>query len=331
MHAPHPETEEFVSRLMRWADSQAGSRTRQRALSRLTASLLRPLAIGIFGEAGAGKSTLLNALLGQAVLPPGGFSGVRPFVRAKYGEQDSVYSIRTDGSRHRLSSKAFQQAMAGNSAFANASPKVIYRAREPAYSISNSMSTTGAIDFIEVRSPIPLLRSMEPIEFPASYTPFALRSALLRKLTRIDIALWVTPAWQAWKRSEFQKWQLWRPAPKELSLIIATHKEGLSGLNDQVRLMARLRKECNPYFADGFLISAKQALDVRAQASEAPWPALLQTGLPELESALGQLVSIVRQARLVRATTIFQRIKDNNYLTHGESLAKESQAEPAPA
>ncbi len=306
MRLDHPQTSEFIEMAsLRERSWPHYTRVQRRALVRLAAILARPLTIGVAGEAGTGKSALLNALLGAAIIPVGGLGRVRPVFRARYGGEYAAYSIKEDGSRQQLTSKDFERASAGQAAFAGRHPMVIYDARGVTpRAVANP--ATG-VSLVEVYSPAPLLKQVEFVELPVPFGAAPVLSPATRRFARADIVIWTTPAHQAWKRSELLAWQDLCLAPPDRSILAATLKDGLAAAQDQERLSSRLTRDTETIFAACHLVSAQQALDglaKRAGAAE-----LQNSGLPQLENTIQQLVLAVRQARLTRARSILERIE----------------------
>lgn len=307
MELDHPQTWEFIRQAgLRGQAWTHYTRVQKRALARLAAMLSRPLTVAIAGEAGSGKSTLLNALLGTAIIPAGGVGRVRPVFRARYGEEYAAFSIKADGSRHRLTSKAFELASAGQEAFAGHHSKVIYCARSNPV-LPAEANTAASATLIEVHSPVPLLRDVEFIELAASFDAASLLNPNTRHFARADMAIWATPAHQAWKRSELLAWQDLRLASPDRSIIVATQKDGLAAIQDHERLFSRLTRDTAAIFKACYLVSAKQALDASARPAEAA--ALQNSGLPQLKNAIQELVLTARTARLARACAIAERIE----------------------
>ncbi len=311
MFVDHPPTRNFIRSLAEIEKSQIYSASQRRAILRLAVALSRPLTLGILGEAGVGKSTLMNFLVGERIVPPGGLGRLRPIIRVRHGEEHAAFSIKPDRSRHRLTSKAFDQASAGQPAFTGDHSKVIYRSRELQISARENQAK-HAIHCVELHSPAVILKHLEFIEFPAAFNSSALEHAKWRIFRRLDIALWATPASQALKRSELQNWLELRLAPKESSIIVATQIDGLAGLRDKEKLMTRIAKEGGDYFSRKVLVSAKQAMDIQMKEQSPASAALFETGLPSLQSVIEELVSVIRRTRLDRAFATFNRLKSES-------------------
>ncbi len=305
MHLSHPDTWRFIADAVQRAhDAAIYTRAQKRAILRLASILARPLTIGIAGEGGTGKSTLLNALLGSAIIPAGGLGRLRPVFHARYGREHAAFAIRADGSRNRLTTKGFEQASAGRAAFPEDRSKVIYKAGEPR-GAQPAINSGAEVAVLEVQSPVQALREVEFLELPAGHA--LMRHFKLGRLKKLDIALWATPAYQAWKRSESLAWQDLGLAPRQRSILVATQKDSIAGVQDRERLLARIERDTAPLFRACVLVSAKDAFKPSSQPADPV--SLSDSGMPQLERAIEELVVSIRQARLGQASSILERIE----------------------
>jgi Dynamin family len=281
--------------------------SRLRARERLDAILARPLTISILGEARSGKTTLLNALLGVQIIPSAEVGLVRPIFHVRYGEKVETYSVRADGSRQILTSKAFEQIAAGQSPFSEEDRKVIYRARDTQPS---PLAAWPVVDtkVTEICFPLEILRDVEFIEMPASLD--VLENPYLRSLARADIAIWTTTAYQAWKSSELTAWKDFRLVRRDRSFLVATQIDALAIQQDRQRLISRIDRETEGLFTARFLVSAKQVVEAIGKPEYA---AILESsGIVPLGRAIWELLLARRSERLERSSRILERISRRN-------------------
>lgn len=313
MKLDHEDTSLFVEMLARLR-SEAGSgdsgEARGRAFERLARLLDRPLRLGLFGEAGSGKSSLLNVLLRGRIFPAGVLGRIRPLTFVRYGDPAAAFSIAPDGSRRRLTSRAFEQATEGRPSIVAEDPKVIYRARDKNSAAGRDPrgGLGEQLDFLEVRLPLPVLRHLEILEVPGNFRAALPGDLAYERSSRVDLAVWTTPAMQAWKRSEYSVWHRMRPMAPDRSVLVVTHKEALQSAEEARRLTNRLEQEAGPCFMRCVFVSAKEASELLAHPGNVPDSAWRATGIAQLESALEALAMQIRKQRLDKVRRILERL-----------------------
>lgn len=160
-----------------------------------------------------------------------------------------------------------------------------------------------------------LLRSFELVDTPGTsnaMSPYNALDQLPRIATHVDIALWCTPAPQAWKDSERR---FWLALPKRLrasSLLIVTHIDRIRHDRDLERILERLRRETAGYFRDVVMISAvadhaaaSGGTPLSAESRETMIDAL---GAGALWSRLGDSVSALAANRRNSAERVLARV-----------------------
>ncbi len=187
--------------------------------------------VAVVGEFNSGKSSLANVLLGGAVLPTG-YRVRSPFpVLINYAAKPSLAFELLD--RRRIATEW--------EGVATASAQNVRRLR--------------------LGLPIDQLKAFRLIDTPGGATgDDALDERAFNACRRADVAVWCTPAVQAWKGSERLAWLA---LPKRLrlrSILAVTYKDAIASASDIDRLGARLRAEAGPYFSRIVMIACADAL-----------------------------------------------------------------------
>ncbi len=245
-------------------------RSAVRATSRLYGAVARPIRIAVMGEENSGKSLLINYLLKHQVLPSGAFAGENTQLLIRYAPEASVHAVSADGSRNRLTSKAFGRLVKADPGNPSSNGGVIYDATRPVRNASQALIAAGLsggdpreqrapLRLIEVGMPLAFLRRVEIIEvrsFPGG--PASVPSA--RAFRQVDLAIWCTLATQAWKETEVVAWKRIPPGHRKLALMLVTYKDAIRRAADETRIAARLRQATSGLFDDVILLSVNQAL-----------------------------------------------------------------------
>ncbi|MFM1815214.1 MAG: hypothetical protein RLZ98_1909 [Pseudomonadota bacterium] len=247
-------------------------------VGRMGRRLARPPRLLLLGEFNSGKTTLANALLGARVLPTSLLSNTSVPILAKFGEQASLYARASDGSRQ----------------------PVVW-------------DGLGEFDFahtqmLQVELPIEQLRRFEVIDTPGLETGAAVLDGRSRRATSAaHIAVWCTPATQAWKASELKMW-LSLPARMRAGAILAvTYKDALADPLAQSRIEARLKAEAGPHFSRIVFLSARKAYRARINeaqvADAAKWQA---SGGEALQAAIDAALTVEAAHRVKMAQRVLR-------------------------
>lgn len=173
--------------------------------------------IALLGEFSAGKSTLANVLLGSDQSPVQVTATRMPPVRYVAGEGQCV-QIDRDGGEHAL-----------------------------------QLADIGALDLeetlaIQVGVPSPFLERCDLIDMPGSSDPNMPGDIWGSLMPEVDIAIWCTPATQAWRQSEAALWDAVPEAVRRRSLLLLTRIDKVDRIKDRDRLVARVCKETDALF-----------------------------------------------------------------------------------
>lgn len=241
-----------------------------RVLEKLARILKRPLRVAVLGEENSGKSLLINYLLRHQVLPSGGFSGESTELLIHYASEPSVHSISTDGSRNRLTSKAFGRLVkpeirraAVTQGFiydASSNKRQTHRSEDPGdliFSKRKKSQTTPRL--IEVGLPLSFLKRIELVEVRAFPEEMA-ASPSSRAFRRVDATIWCTLATQAWKETEILAWKRIPLIHRKSALMLVTYKDAIRRGKDEAKILARLHHATAPYFDDVVLVSLRDAV-----------------------------------------------------------------------
>ena len=239
--------------------------------------LARPLRVAVCGEVNSGKSSLANLLAGIESLPTAILSNTRIPTLLCYAVEPEIWTVQESGKRARLR--------------------------------SDRGMPREAIFRIEVGLPSPRLQAVQILDLPG---PVDARSGLpLIDLAahHVDAAIWCTMSTQAWKESERTAWSLLPARLGTRGLLVATHRDLLHDPRDQEKLLGRLRDEVGTSFAGISLVSTTEALAVmgkdRRGLDGAAW---IASGAEALESALGGLLTRLRELRAAAALRMTSRV-----------------------
>lgn len=250
-----------------------------RALARVEKAMSRPLRLAIFGEPNTGKSSLINLLMKQPIVPAGSFAGQETYLRVYYADETVLNAISNDGTRNRLTTKAFAQIAQFEPVAATASMS-IYGARDnedaqPSCAPVIDLGFSGAVPgtqnqrgkFIELGAPQALLRHVEIVE-ARGFPEEQLTPALARTFQPVDVTVWCTLATQAWKATEQAAWERIPASRRNRAMMLVTYRDALRNPKDEARLLARLQGDVVPAFSEVVMVSFRDAAAV-ADATDA--------------------------------------------------------------
>ena len=289
-----------------------------RAAAHIYRAVARPIRIAVMGEENSGKSLLINYLLKHQVLPSGAFAGENTQLLIRHALEASVHAVGADGSRNRLTSKAFGRLVKPDTRPAKPNPGVIYDASRPQRStyasmmagLSGGSSNTQQtpMKLIEVGLPLGFLRRVEIIEvraFPAGRAS----AASNRAFAQVDLAIWCTLATQAWKETEVAAWKRIPPGRRKLALLLVTYKDAIRRAEDEIRIAARLRQATSGLFNDVAIVSLQEALQsLLASDEEAALILRRKSNVEFAENAITSMIEGWQRRRCQKAGRLLQGI-----------------------
>jgi 50S ribosome-binding GTPase len=248
-----------------------------RALWRTEMRLARPLRVAVCGEINSGKSALANLLAGIESLPTAILSNTLIPTLLYYAVEPEIWTVQESGKRTRLR--------------------------------SDRGMPREAIFRIEVGLPSLRLQAVQILDLPGLVDSRSGLPLIDLAAHHVDAAIWCTMSTQAWKESERTVWSLLPPRLGTRGLLVATHRDLLHDPRDQAKLLGRLRDEVGTSFASINLVSTTEALAVmgkdRRGLDGAAW---IASGAEALESALGGLLTRLRELRAAAALRMTSRV-----------------------
>jgi hypothetical protein len=185
--------------------------------------------VALMGEFSAGKSTLANLLLGQNSSPVQVTATQLPPVWYQLGTP-GAQRVGTDGSTTPLPSEDWS-----------------------AVSPEDTRMILARLD-------ADILQACDLIDLPGTSDPNMAPDFWDAFLPKVDLAIWCTPANQAWRQSEAALWEQVPPQLWTKSLLLITRIDKLQGERDRARVVARVRAEAGALFRDVLPISLTGAL-----------------------------------------------------------------------
>lgn len=189
----------------------------------------RPPRVALMGEFSAGKSTLANLLLGQDSSPVQVTATQLPPVWYRYGPPEAQ-RITNDGGSEPLPMDDWSQVRPDDTRM------------------------------ISVGLEADILHACELIDMPGTADPNMAPDFWSRFLPEVDLAIWCTPANQAWRQSEAALWEQVPPLLWTKSLLLVTRIDQMQTERDRARVIARVRGEAGALFRDVLPISLTRAL-----------------------------------------------------------------------
>ncbi|WP_300444110.1 GTPase [uncultured Mameliella sp.] len=185
--------------------------------------------VALMGEFSAGKSTLANLLLGQNSSP----------VQVTATQLPPVwYQLGTPGAQR-----------IGLDGAATPLPAEDWTAVSP-----------EDTQMILARLDADILQACDLIDLPGTSDPNMAPDFWDTFLPKVDLAIWCTPANQAWRQSEAALWEQVPPQLWTKSLLLITRIDKMQGERDRARVVARVRAEAGALFRDVLPISLTGAL-----------------------------------------------------------------------
>lgn len=185
--------------------------------------------IALMGEFSAGKSTLANVLLGRSFSP----------VKVTATQLPPVWYRQGAGASHRIGLDGERAHIPGGE--------------------WHSVSTQDT-QMIEIEIEAEILEYADLIDMPGTSDPNLQMPYWKTILSQIDIAVWCTPANQAWRQSEAALWEQAPNALKSRSLLLTTRMDKIRNPADGARILQRVRQETEGAFGDVLPVSLTQAM-----------------------------------------------------------------------
>ena len=305
-------------------------RSASRAVCRLYDAVARPIRIAVMGEENSGKSLLINYLLKHQVLPSGVFAGENTQLLIRHAPDASVHAISADGSRNRLTSKAFGRLVKPDALPSAPHAGAIYDSTRPQRSANASLMAAGLsgsqpraqqapIKLIEVGLPLGFLRRVEIIEVRSFPTERA-GAASNRAFSQVDLSIWCTLATQAWKETEVAAWKSIPPGRRKLALMLVTYKDAIRRAADEARITARLSQVTSGLFDEVVLLSLHEALQSLLTSDEETARALHhRSNVESAEKAIASMIETWQRQRLQKAGRLLYRLAGNLGGTEGDA------------
>lgn len=241
--------------------------------------------VALMGEFSAGKSTLANLLLGQDSSPVQVTATQLPPVWYRQGAPEAR-RIATDGEAENLPVDDWSEVR------------------------------PDGTRLISVALNADILYACDLIDMPGTADPNMTSDVWSDFLPQVDLAIWCTPANQAWRQSEVALWEQVPPLLWTKSLLLVTRIDQMKTERDRARVMARVRGEAGALFREVLPISLTGALagrndDETLQASGAA--ALVQflcTALEGLDAAHPRVTGPADLPRRVPKAPAFATAQD---------------------
>ena len=221
----------------------------------------RPV-IALMGEFSAGKSTLLNMLLGRDMLPMQVTATQLPPIWLSFGEGEP-YRVDLSGRRH---------------------PVNLARMEEVPVADTQHVRVFGQADALQL---------CDFLDTPGISDPQIPAEVWRRAAEMADGVIWCTHATQAWRQSEAGAWSEIGRGLEPTSLMLVTQMDKMRLPRDRERLMARLRREAGPRFADILGVSL-----LKARMAGENEDAFRDSGMEAILSGLVDLVERIEAGAL---------------------------------
>lgn len=287
-------------------------------LEKLERILSRPLRIAVLGEQNSGKSLLINYLLRHQVLPSGGFSGESTELLIRYAPVPSVYAISRDGSRNRLTSKAFGKLVKPEMPRTSESPAFTYDASLNGRYDSDQAEKSGNFVFgagktssapsrlIDVGLPLPILKRLEFVEVRGVLDEEA-NSPISHAFRQVEATIWCTLATQAWKETEILAWKSVPPMHRKSALMFVTYKDAIRKGKDETKILSRLHHTAGALFDEIILVSLRDAVQsLLSTDAETARHYRSDSNIELSEVALIQMIETWQKRRMLKASRIIQ-------------------------
>lgn len=208
-----------------------------------------PLRVALLGEFSAGKSTLANLLLGRTQSPVRVTATQMPPLWYTFGDAGHVRVLDDDTEEPLPEDATTSVALEGTKA-------------------------------VKIALDAPILERFDIFDMPGSSDPNMDPGTWDRLMPLVDIAIWCTPATQAWRQSEAALWDAMPAALQSRSMLLLTRIDKV-GTKDRKRVLSRVRSETEDQF--------RHVLPVALLSAQAPLAHCAASGMAEVMTALEDL------------------------------------------
>lgn len=219
--------------------------------------------IATAGEFSAGKSTLLNLLIGSDLLTMQVTATDAPPIRLCHGA-DPAQWIGPRGHRQPMPEGGI-----------DALPE---HCRE-----------------VQLFYEADILRGADIIDLPGLADPNRSDAGAHSALLGAHMAIWCTPATQAWRQSERSLWAALPDRLHRTGLLVVTRADKLDSDHERERVLRRLRRETEGLFSHILMLSATRGIEALQTRDTALWAT---SGCGELIRQITARTSALRKARL---------------------------------
>lgn len=192
------------------------------------ASVAKRPTIALLGEFSAGKSTLANVLLGAD----------QSTVRVTATQAPPIWYVQGTGAPVRISTDGTETEIE-----------------------DGALSDLSLQDTCAVRIPrqAEVLDHFSLIDMPGSSDPNMSPDIWDALLPKADIAIWCTPATQAWRQSEAAIWEMVPDTLHARSLLLLTRMDKVTSVVDRNRIITRVERETKGLFSAVLPVSLLEA------------------------------------------------------------------------
>ena len=180
--------------------------------------------VAVLGEFSAGKSTFINLVTGGKALRTQVTATQMPAVWLSHGT-DTPYRVGLDGTESPV---------------------------DPGNPSSISVADTA---YLRVFMETPILELCDLIDTPGNGDPNIAPVAWERVAAVADVAVWCSPATQAWRQSEAAAWARMPQRLRENGVLLLTRADKLVSDADRDRVLRRVTAEAAPMFSSIHMVS----------------------------------------------------------------------------
>lgn len=180
--------------------------------------------VAVLGEFSAGKSTFINLVTGGKTLRTQVTATQMPAVWMSYGT-DAPYRVGLDGSETPITMEGLSSVSVADTAY------------------------------IRIFLKTPVLEICDLIDTPGNSDPNIAPIAWERIAAVADVAVWCSPATQAWRQSEAAAWSEMPERLRQNSVLVLTRADKLTKDEDREKVLRRVKSEAGSLFGAVHMVS----------------------------------------------------------------------------